>query len=243
MGSIFFGLFLSIGVLFASVFISRTSAIDFLNPEGLMVVLLGSIGILFTSTRFSKLRDFYHIFAHRMVRKERMALLKTELARVIHGNGNSALPPNSAHPFLNQALGWMALGITGEKLKSLLYESAQGEVLKYERASETLVSLSKYPPALGMIGTVFGIVGIFKGLQSKDGASSLGVNLAVAMTSTLYGLVLANFFISPLGELISNFAQDEELELTMIVDVMIMINENESSIYMEEKIGTYHVAS
>ncbi|MCL2472280.1 MAG: MotA/TolQ/ExbB proton channel family protein [Treponema sp.] len=49
-------------------------------------------------------------------------------------------------------------------------------------------------PAVGMLGTVIGLVGMLKNLQDK---SSLGPNMAVALITTFYGSIVANFTMLP----------------------------------------------
>jgi len=49
-------------------------------------------------------------------------------------------------------------------------------------------------PAVGMMGTVIGLIGMLKNLEDK---SALGPNMAVALITTFYGSLIANFTMLP----------------------------------------------
>src|SRR5690606_5002734 len=61
-------------------------------------------------------------------------------------------------------------------------------------AIQTLKNFAKYPPALGMTGTVMGMVALFSELDQKS--DSIGASLAMAMTATFFGLILTNAVLS-----------------------------------------------
>jgi len=93
-----------------------------------------------------------------------------------------------------------------------------------------------------MVGTVFGIIAIFAGLGGAEGQKNLGANLAFAMTATLYGLITSNFLFSPLGELLSQLAQQEEVELSMIIETVKLWSDKESQFFIEEHLELYHAS-
>jgi chemotaxis protein MotA len=65
-------------------------------------------------------------------------------------------------------------------------------------AVQALKNLAKYPPAMGMIGTVMGMIALFSQLDQQK--NNVGTNLALAMTATFFGLLVSNALISPLAD-------------------------------------------
>lgn len=63
------------------------------------------------------------------------------------------------------------------------------------RLFRTLAELS---PAYGLLATVIGLIGMMHGLGSQDMAV-IGAQLALALTSTMYGVLLANLVFRPIS--------------------------------------------
>jgi chemotaxis protein MotA len=246
MATLILGLVLSVGIMVGAFLNARTGIQALMNWEGLIIVLGGTLSILFLSIRKEQfvflLREMVRLpFSPRAAshRKVREVLLRITL--VLQNGGK--LPKNAQeHAFLSRALGWLDGGLRGESLEKLLHDGASLDVARLRRCADILQNLSKYPPALGMIGTVFGIISIFNGLGDAAGQQALGRNLAFAMTATLYGLVTMNFWVSPLAELMEQEALELELELSLIVETVKLWSENESPLLIREQIELFHAA-
>lgn len=101
-------------------------------------------------------------------------------------------------------------------------------------AIQCLKNLAKYPPALGMAGTVMGIVTLF---QSLEGAKDkIGPSLAMALTATFFGLAIANGIVMPLADRlqIRHIAQNHYL--MNVYQVLLLINQDEASHLIEEEV-------
>jgi chemotaxis protein MotA len=62
-------------------------------------------------------------------------------------------------------------------------------------------------PAMGMIGTLFGLVRMF---QAMDDPATIGHAMAIALLATLYGAILANLFAAPLAARLQRLSRAEE---------------------------------
>jgi len=93
-----------------------------------------------------------------------------------------------------------------------------------------------FAPGFGMMGTVVGLIGMLNNLQDK---SSLGPNMAVALVTTLYGCMMANWLISPFSTklLAQNTAEMRTKE--MIIEGVLAIQAGENPRIMAQKLLTY----
>ena len=98
-------------------------------------------------------------------------------------------------------------------------------------------NLSKYPPALGMTGTVIGLVAIFADLSSENRAN-LGPSLALAMTATFYGLLLANTLLLPLADRLQVMHSHKVRENELVFRVLLLLQQGEPK---EMIVGQLHV--
>jgi len=76
-------------------------------------------------------------------------------------------------------------------------------------AAELWAGAADTAPAMGMIGTLIGLVGMF--VKMRD-PSAIGAAMAVALLATLYGAVLANLVFAPIAARLRRHARDEAVE-------------------------------
>jgi chemotaxis protein MotA len=97
-------------------------------------------------------------------------------------------------------------------------------------------SLGAMGPAWGMIGTLIGLVNMLKKL---DDAASIGPNMAVALITTFYGAVLANWICIPIvNKLKSNNSQEIMIKEVM-VEGLLSIQAGENPRVIEEKLKSF----
>lgn len=97
----------------------------------------------------------------------------------------------------------------------------------------TLVAMG---PAWGMIGTLIGLVNMLKNLSDF---STIGPNMAVALLTTLYGSLLANWIGTPVvNKLTANNAKEVMLKEVMI-EGLLSIQAGENPRVIEEKLKSF----
>lgn len=91
-------------------------------------------------------------------------------------------------------------------------------------------------PAWGMIGTLVGLVNM---LYEMDDPSSIGPSMAVALITTLYGSLLANWICAPVaGKLKVNNASEMMMKEIMI-EGLLSIQAGENPRVIEEKLKSF----
>ncbi len=91
-------------------------------------------------------------------------------------------------------------------------------------------------PAWGMIGTLVGLVNM---LQNLTDSSTIGPNMAVALLTTLYGSLIANWITGPIS---SKLHADNDLEVMMkniTVEGLLSIQAGENPRVIEEKLKSF----
>lgn len=109
------------------------------------------------------------------------------------------------------------LGFEVDRIESILVERLQQNLRRRRRVANAIRSLAKYPPAFGLMGTVLGLVNVMRGVSTGMDGKQTALEMAIALVATMYGLLLANMFISPAGEL----AQRESQELEIFGEISI----------------------
>ena len=91
-------------------------------------------------------------------------------------------------------------------------------------------------PAWGMIGTLIGLVNMLKKL---DDPSTIGPNMAVALLTTLYGSLIANWLCNPTATKLKLNNANEMIIKQIIVEGLLSIQAGENPHVIEEKLKTF----
>ena len=91
-------------------------------------------------------------------------------------------------------------------------------------------------PAWGMIGTLIGLVNMLKNLSDFN---TIGPNMAVALLTTLYGSLIANWLCSPTAAKLGVDNGLESMVKTVTVEGLLSIQAGENPRVIEEKLKTF----
>ena len=96
--------------------------------------------------------------------------------------------------------------------------------------------MATYAPALGLIGTVIGLVQM---LRTMDDPSTIGPAMAIALITTFYGAVLANLVFLPLMGKLKHRSKEEVLIMEMQMEGVLGISRGENPRIIMEKLNSY----
>lgn len=97
-------------------------------------------------------------------------------------------------------------------------------------------NLAAMGPAWGMIGTLIGLILMLKDLQD---ISSVGPNMAVALITTFYGSMLANWICLPTAAKLKEKNSAEIMLKTIVVEGLLSIQAGENPRVIEEKLKSF----
>lgn len=97
-------------------------------------------------------------------------------------------------------------------------------------------SLAAAGPAWGMIGTLIGLINMLKKL---DDVQTIGPNMAVALVTTFYGAVLANWICTPIAAKLKSKNANEIMIKELMVEGLLSIQAGENPRVIEEKLKSF----
>ncbi len=95
------------------------------------------------------------------------------------------------------------------------------ELDAYARAERVFTTLGNAAPAMGMIGTVLGLIKLLADMHDFD---KLGAGMAIALLTTLYGLVLGHVVYLPIAKLFANYGAARASTINLILDGMLKLS-------------------
>ncbi len=123
-----------------------------------------------------------------------------------------------------------------EALKEMLDKEIEYVMDRHDKGAEIFSTIGAYAPAMGMIGTLIGLVQM---LQNMSDPSSIGPAMAVALLTTFYGAVIANVIATPISGKLKIRSASEVLNKTLVTEGMKAILEGENPRLMEQRLHAF----
>jgi chemotaxis protein MotA len=99
-------------------------------------------------------------------------------------------------------------------------------------------TLTKYAPAWGLIGTVIGLIQMLGNLAAADPAK-IGAGMAVALVTTFYGALLANYVFGPMADKCTAKQDEELLMRNIVVRGVLAIQSGDNPRIVEQKLRIF----
>lgn len=123
-----------------------------------------------------------------------------------------------------------------EALKDMLDREIEYVMERHDKGAEIFATIAAYSPAMGMIGTLIGLVQM---LQTMDDPSTIGPAMAVALLTTFYGAIIANIVANPIAGKLKLRSASEVLNKTLVTEGMKAILEGENPRLMEQRLHAF----
>lgn len=225
--------FLIVAGVLAYSFMGTDPAI-FMNAHSFVIVIIGSIASLTLIAPWNGLKNLWKSIIFLFRKDKNREEVVVELHRLAE-NRTSKL--NFQHDLVDYTQNLWEQGVDQKLSESLIYAKFDKLNSQLDEPVSIFKSLAKYPPALGMMGTAMGMVQLFAGLSAEN-KGNIGADLALAMTATFYGLILANLVVSPMSDRLNNQKIRQQEMLDIICKNLIMINSDEPISIIKDSNGT-----
>jgi chemotaxis protein MotA len=145
----------------------------------------------------------------------------TSMANVARKDGILALEKvKTSNQFLQMAINHCVDGMDPDTLQTILYKDTEYLEERHHVGIIMFESMGEAAPALGMVGTLFGMVDM---LGNMSDPSSVGPAMAVALLATTYGAVVANLFTIPIGIKLHHYSKEEQTMRKIVIDGIVGI--------------------
>lgn len=118
----------------------------------------------------------------------------------------------SDKPMLARGFAMILDGIPPAEVEHMLRQEVTAMVNRHNRSAGVLRRAAEVAPAMGLIGTLVGLVQLLGNLQQPE---SIGPAMALALLTTLYGAVLANMVLAPLASKLERNSANEAMVLSV----------------------------
>ncbi len=138
--------------------------------------------------------------------------------------------------FLAKGIGLLIDGHDADVVRTVLMKDKNLAVERHKMGSKVWSALGDLGPAMGMIGTLIGLVAM---LSNMDDPKAIGPAMAVALLTTLYGAMLANMVAIPFADKLKLRMAEEDLIKSMAIDAVLAIQAGQNPRVIEGMLRTY----
>jgi chemotaxis protein MotA len=204
-----------------------------LDPIALLITIGGGLGVTCMTYSRDRIARAWAFVQTSLAEPEDPESVIAELKRLGRIHRIEGLPAldraglEADDPFLRAAIGFATDGREAEELEAVLYGEMRRTVADGESARHVVLMLGKLFPAFGLIGTLVGLAHLLRNLGEATNLAAIGPGLGIAVTTTLYGAVLANVVVLPLAAKLHAHLERRQATMQMIIDGTLMVQRKE----------------
>ncbi len=236
------GLLLCVAI-FITGFVLKGNLSLYFNISGLLIVVGGSLAAALISFRLQRLKIVFQVvrssFTQRRVSEAEIVDILINLAIKSRIEGILSLQEDEYETsilFLRRGLGCLVDNYTPHQIRDILNTEMYFFKMRREDSERVLRTIGDFLPAFGIIGSVVGLISMLAGIGDT---SVILQTVPVALTSTLYGLLLSNFFFIPFASNLRERTNHELLLQKIILEGVIAIESELNPTILKTKLLSF----
>ena len=138
--------------------------------------------------------------------------------------------------FLRKGAQLILDGVDSEKVEEAMSIQMESTLSRHKLMIAFYEAVGGYLPTFGMIGTVIGLINMLGNLSDP---SQLGAGMAVALLTTLYGVMFANLAFMPIAGKLKLLMEQEQTAMKVVLDGVLSIQAGMSPQMLVERLESY----
>ncbi|MEB3283787.1 MAG: MotA/TolQ/ExbB proton channel family protein [Candidatus Sericytochromatia bacterium] len=142
-------------------------------------------------------------------------------------------PQDIDDQFLLQGLQMVGEGLEPVEIRTLMEAELSAMRGRHRQGIGLFEGMGGFAPTFGILGTVEAMVAVLGNLTNPD---KIGLDIALAMVATLYGVGLANLICIPIANRLRKLSEEELRVRQVIVEVLINIQEGAKPDFVRKRL-------
>ncbi len=138
--------------------------------------------------------------------------------------------------FMKKGIQFVVDGTDPEIIKTMLYSELNQQQSRHEEGIKIFGDWGSLAPAFGMIGTLAGLIAMLANLSDAD---AIGAGMSLALITTMYGSILANFVFIPIKNKLEDRDKEETLVNEIIIEGILSIQSGDNPRILEAKLVSF----
>jgi len=213
----------------------------FINAPGLMIVCAGTMTVVLMkyplSVALQAMKVAAKAFLYKVQSPKELIEKCVELSNIARKEGVLGLEQvEIENEFLKRGVQLVVDGNEPEFVRKMMNTDINLTIQRHEEGQSIFKSIGDVAPAMGMIGTLIGLVQM---MANMDDPKALGPAMAVALLTTLYGAVIANVIALPIADKLALRSKQERTTKSLILEGITGIQQGFNPRVIEDLLKTY----
>ncbi len=231
------------GVTVVSLAIATGSDFNiFLNLPGFLIVVGGTFAA--TMIKFPLSGVFISMpigikaaFTNEKEKPRDFIKLAVKFVKIARKKGLPALEKQKVrNPFYRKGLQLCADGRDLDYIRKVLTQEMAQSIQREEVGARVFQAIGDAAPAFGMFGTLVGLVQM---LSNMSDPTTIGPAMAVALLTTLYGVLFANLIALPIADKLEDKSAREKTLRALIIECVFQIQQLRNPTEVREVLEPY----
>ena len=243
-----FGILAGVGLLLYNIVAKAPDVAIFIDVGSLLMVVGGTMAATFIAYKevyvIQALKGILQIFKSLKIDKKSLVgdVEKIiEWGKIIETGGIRELEKQFDEKELENPVMKFSMDMVfaGEKSELIYKETKnliESEAARRSVPVDILNTMASYAPAFGMAGTLIGLVILLSNLADKD---SIGIGMAIAIITTLYGVIFANLILKPTAAKLEQYNGIQRFRDLLILEGVSMLPNKPDPYYIQTHLNSY----
>ncbi len=212
----------------------------FIDIPSLMIVLGGTLGATMINYPIKDMiaaaRAVKNVFQSKPTPLNDIVIQFVGFASKARREGILALDEDTGaieDEFLRKGIQLSVDGLEPAAIKEIMDTEIDFLKERHQLSAEIFTTMGSFAPALGMIGTLIGLVQM---LQSMDNPSAIGPAMSVALLTTFYGAIMSNLICMPMAGKLRTRSKEETLKKELIIEGVVGMTRGDNPRVLEQKL-------
>jgi len=234
------GILGAIGLLIMAMMLSGDISM-FIDTQSCIIVFGGSLFIVLANYSLGQFFGIGKIigkaFMFKIEQPEELIEKAVDMADAARKGGFLALEEAEiSNAFMQKGVDMLVDGHDADVVRATLKKDISLTEERHEAGAGMMMALADVAPAMGMIGTLIGLVAM---LSNMDDPKSIGPAMAVALLTTLYGAFLANVIAIPIASKLKLRLGEEKMNQELVLDAVLGIQDGQNPRVIENLLKNY----
>lgn len=239
------GMVASVLLLASVLFFSAESQTGFFNLPGLAIVVTGTLAATFISYPLKEVVRVVRLVG--IVFRRENTYTRDDIRELVTMSRlwfqgeirqvDNALE-RARNPFLRTGIQLVLANTKEEEIIDIMRWRIARLKAKERAESQIFRTMGTYSSAFGMIGTLVGLVNMLAVMDSGS-IDLIGPQMAVALLTTFYGILLANVLFNPIAVKLERRTEERLIAMNMVLEGVALMSKRRPPSVIEETLRSF----
>ncbi len=140
-------------------------------------------------------------------------------------------------PIIQYSKDLISTGVKGSQLRLLIEDLIESLIERQLIEANILQTMAGFAPGFGMIGTLIGLIIMLDNMGGD--IANVGPGLALALLTTLYGVIFAQLIFKPAAEKVRQTLEMVRYRNIILMESLVLLSEGKPSFEIQDQINRF----